>query len=84
MPMERKNGEQTVLTKATPKSDSLRTTVPMSIVKQFGLTEGDRLKWEIQARDNELVVMVTPASDEVRASSAMSHARSGSSDSSQK
>ena len=36
-------GEITVLTKATPKSTSLRTTVPMGIVKQFNLSGGDRL-----------------------------------------
>lgn len=53
-------GEQTVLTKATPKSDSLRTTVPMSIVRQFGLTEGDRLKWELQAKGNQLLILVKP------------------------
>ncbi len=56
-------GEHTVLTKATPKSDSLRTTVPMSIVRQFGLKDGDRLKWELQAKDNSLVIMVKPISD---------------------
>jgi antitoxin component of MazEF toxin-antitoxin module len=58
--MNRKSGEQTVLTKATPNSDSLRTTVPMSIVKQFGLNQGDGLKWELQAKDNKLIVIVTP------------------------
>ena len=36
-------GEVTVLTKATSKSKSLRTTVPMGIVKQFNLSEGDKL-----------------------------------------
>jgi hypothetical protein len=60
--MNKATGEQTTLTKATPKSDSLRTTVPMSIVKQFGLSEGDGLKWEIQAKDNSLIVIVTPMS----------------------
>ena len=37
-------GEITYLNKATNKGESLRTTVPMSIVKQFGLTENDHLE----------------------------------------
>jgi bifunctional DNA-binding transcriptional regulator/antitoxin component of YhaV-PrlF toxin-antitoxin module len=59
--MATRNGEQTVLTKATPKSESLRTTVPMSIVRQFGLKDGDRLKWELQAKDNRLLIIVEPS-----------------------
>jgi len=61
LPMQKAIGELTVLTKATPKSDSLRTTVPMSIVRQFGLKDGDRLKWELQVKDNKLVIMVEPS-----------------------
>lgn len=38
-------GEITYLTKAASKSQSLRTTVPMSIVKQFKLTEEDKIDW---------------------------------------
>jgi bifunctional DNA-binding transcriptional regulator/antitoxin component of YhaV-PrlF toxin-antitoxin module len=53
-------GEATVLSKATPKSKSLRTTVPIGIVKQFDLKEGDKLKWEIKAQSGELVIVVTP------------------------
>jgi len=49
-----------VLSKATPKSKSLRTTVPIGIVKQFDLKEGDKLKWEIKAQSGELVIVVTP------------------------
>lgn len=40
-------GEITVLTKATSKSKSLRTTIPIGIVKQFNLSDGDKLNWEI-------------------------------------
>lgn len=53
------SGEQTVLTKAAPKSESLRTTVPMSIVRYLKLKEGDRLTWELEAKDNKLQVIVS-------------------------
>lgn len=53
-------GEITVLTKATSKSKSLRTTIPMGIVKQFNLSEGDKLDWEIRAEENELTIVVRP------------------------
>jgi len=52
--------EITVLTKATSKSKSLRTTVPTGIVKQFNLSEGDRLNWEIRAEGGELIIVVKP------------------------
>jgi len=53
-------GEITVLTKATSKSKSLRTTVPMGIVRQFDLSEGDKLKWEIKADGGNLIIVATP------------------------
>jgi bifunctional DNA-binding transcriptional regulator/antitoxin component of YhaV-PrlF toxin-antitoxin module len=53
-------GEVTVLTKATSKSRSLRTTVPMGIVKQFNLSEGDKLSWEIRAEGGGLIIVVKP------------------------
>ena len=53
-------GERTILTKATPKSNSLRTTVPIFIVKQFGLNEGDILDWELGVVDGELSIIVKP------------------------
>jgi bifunctional DNA-binding transcriptional regulator/antitoxin component of YhaV-PrlF toxin-antitoxin module len=52
--------ETTTLARATSKSDSLRTTVPKGIVRQFNLKEGDKLNWEIVARGNKLAVMVMP------------------------
>ena len=52
--------EITVLTKATSKSKSLRTTVPTGIVKQFNLSEGDRLNWKIRAEGGELIIVVKP------------------------
>jgi len=53
-------GEITTLTKATSKSKSLRTTIPIGIVKQFNLSEGDKLSWEIRAEGGELIIVVKP------------------------
>lgn len=57
------DGETTVLTKATSKSESLRTTVPAGIARQFRLKDGDQLKWVIEPRKNKLVIIVTPISN---------------------
>ena len=53
-------GEITILSKATTKGGSLRTTIPMGIVKQFNLSQGDRFNWEIKAEDGELIIVVRP------------------------
>ena len=53
-------GEITVLTRATSKSKSLRTTIPIGIVKQFNLSEGDKLNWKIRAEGGELTIVVKP------------------------
>ena len=51
-------GDITYLNKATNKGESLRTTVPMSVVKQFGLTEDDKLDWQIKAEGRELTIQI--------------------------
>jgi len=53
-------GEITYLTKAASKSQSLRTTVPMSLVKQFGLTEDDKLDWILKAEGGEIIIIIKP------------------------
>ena len=53
-------GEITNLNKATTKNESLRTTVPRSIINQFGLTEYDKLDWILKAEGGELVIQVKP------------------------
>jgi len=53
-----------VLNKATTKSKSLRATIPMGIVKQFNLSEGDKLNWEIRAEGGELIIVVKPLKSE--------------------
>ena len=53
-------GEITNLNKATSKNESLRTTVPRSIVKQFGLTEDNQLDWILKVDNSELIIQVKP------------------------
>lgn len=52
--------ETTTLTLAASKKASLRTTVPMSVVKQFGLKQGDKLEWSFEARGSEIKVIIKP------------------------
>ena len=53
-------GEQTTLSIATTGKESLRTTVPMSLIKRFKLGAGDKLDWEFDVKDGELVVIIRP------------------------
>lgn len=53
-------GEITTLTRATTGKESLRTTVPMSIIKHFKLKASDKLDWDFEARNSELVIIVRP------------------------
>jgi len=53
-------GITTTLSLAKTKSISLRTTVPMSIVKQFNLEAGDKLSWKLKVEEGELVITVKP------------------------
>ena len=53
-------GEITNLNKATTKNESLRTTVPRSIIKQFELTENDQLEWFLKAEGGQLIIHVKP------------------------
>ena len=53
-------GEETILTKATSTSNSLRTTVPAGIVKQFNLEEKDLLGWSIDIKKSKLIIVVKP------------------------
>jgi bifunctional DNA-binding transcriptional regulator/antitoxin component of YhaV-PrlF toxin-antitoxin module len=50
----------TKLTHATSKQESLRTTVPRSIVEQFELKSGDSLEWKMEVKDGELIIIVRP------------------------
>jgi hypothetical protein len=59
-------GETTLLSLAATRKTSLRTTVPMSIVKQFGLAVGDKLDWTFDIMGNELVIVVRPVKNNGR------------------
>jgi len=62
-----KMGDRTTLHAATPKSKSLRTTVPVTITRQFKLEEGDELWWELKAKKkDEFEIVVTPVKKEER------------------
>jgi hypothetical protein len=51
-------GEITTLAKASTNYASLRTVVPMPIVRQWSLKEGDKLDWSWEVRNNEMIVVV--------------------------
>lgn len=52
-------GETSVLALNARNKASLRTTVPMFIVKQWGLKRGDMLDWSLDARGkNEIIIVV--------------------------
>jgi len=53
-------GEITTLQIATTGKDSLRTTVPMSMVKHYKLIAGDKLDWDFFIKDGEIVLIVRP------------------------
>lgn len=51
-------GETSKLSYVRKGRDSLKTVVPMGIVKQLGLKSGDELNWKIKAEKNDLIVEV--------------------------
>lgn len=58
--MDPPQGDITVITKANTKSNSLRTTIPMSITRQFNLRVGDKLNWKMEVEDNILIIKIKP------------------------
>jgi hypothetical protein len=52
-------GETTVAIKASSKFESLRTTIPMSIVRQWNLKNGDKLDWEWNVIEGQMSLVVT-------------------------
>ena len=53
--MARNKGDKTKLVSAGIKTDSLRTTVPGSIVRQMKLNAGDQLEWQIESLNPEII-----------------------------
>jgi hypothetical protein len=58
----RNMGETTTLALNAPNKASLRTTIPMFIVKQWGLRSGDKLDWSLDSKRNEIVILVKKSS----------------------
>ena len=54
-------GEITTLALNAPNKASLRTTIPMFIVKQWRLKAGDKLDWSLESRKNEVTIVVRMA-----------------------
>jgi len=55
------NGTSTsALVSTGGKSNSLRTTIPMWIVEQFGLEAGRKIEWSVRAEDNRMTIFVAP------------------------
>ncbi len=42
------------------KSNSLRTTIPAHIIRQFELKEGDQLEWILEVKGGKMALGVTP------------------------
>ena len=57
--MSRRMGEITIASKASSKFASLRTTIPMSIVRQWKLKNGDKLDWEWKVIEGQMSLVVT-------------------------
>jgi bifunctional DNA-binding transcriptional regulator/antitoxin component of YhaV-PrlF toxin-antitoxin module len=49
-------GETTVAAKAQSKYMSLRTTIPIAVVRQLDIKEGDKLHWEFAVENGEIIV----------------------------
>jgi hypothetical protein len=55
-------GEITTLTKNTKKFASLKTTIPISMVRQWNLKSGDKLDWSWESVNNKMVMVVRKSS----------------------
>jgi hypothetical protein len=52
-------GEIIIDSKASSKFASLRTTIPMSIVRQWKLKEGDELDWQWKVIEGKMMLVVS-------------------------
>lgn len=58
--------QTTILTRAASNTTSLRTTVPMNIVKQFDLKDSDQLEWILVAEaEGKMGIKVIPIKKEI-------------------
>lgn len=56
-------GEQTRLVKASSKYESLRATVPRSVVTFMKLKEGDFIDWDLQVINGRMTLIVSKVND---------------------
>ena len=54
---------RTALVSTGKGSNCLRTTVPMWIVEQFGLSAGSKLEWRLKAENGSMQIQVAPAEE---------------------
>ena len=52
--------DTTLIVKTSTKSDSLRTTIPRWVVRQFGLAAGQKIRWELKPEGDKLKLVATP------------------------
>jgi hypothetical protein len=45
-----------IFARAQSKYMSLRTTIPIAVVRQFNIKEGDKLQWEFAVENGEIIV----------------------------
>lgn len=57
-------GLRTKFSIATPCKESLRKTVPVSILKYYKLKAGDMIERDFEARNNEMIIVVKPVKSE--------------------
>ena len=57
-------GEQTRLVKASSRFESLRATVPKSVVTFMKLKEGDFIDWDLQVINGRMTLIVTKANNQ--------------------
>jgi len=55
-----KGATTTALVSTGGSSNSLRTTIPMWIVEQFGLLAGSKIEWSLEVKDGEMTISVCP------------------------
>ena len=48
--------ETTIAAKAQSKYMSLRTSIPIAVVKQINIKQGDKLHWEFGVENGEIIV----------------------------
>ena len=53
-------GSSTTAMVSTGGSNSLRTTIPMWIVEQFGLKAGHKVEWSLKVENDKMTISVTP------------------------